>query len=67
MIDFDLIKADRRSWPFKDMKVGEVVRFTKEEKTGAQMYAHTLGRQKGMVFKTKTENTTGDLYVKRVK
>jgi hypothetical protein len=47
--------ADRISWPFRDMSVGDVVRIDdKKLQPKAQVMCHVYGRLDGMKFKTKT-------------
>lgn len=42
-----------RSWPFKDMRLGEKVRIKKSDgATKGQVYAHCYGRQAGKKFET---------------
>ena len=63
---FESIFKAPTEWPYKDMVVGEVVEISENTKR-AQVYAHSYGAANGMKFSTRTDKTTGNLYVKRIK
>lgn len=65
-MDEDIFK-DGPVWPFKTMKVGQIVSF-EENQHRAQTSAHAYGRQAEprMKFKTRTDKKTGILYIKRI-
>lgn len=55
----------RKSWPFKDLEVGQSCRIggTKSERTNAQIQAHTYAKATGKKMRTFTVD--GFLFVKR--
>ena len=65
---FDELEACARDgfWPFKDMKVGDVVDFPKELKRRAAGSAGGYAKAYGMKFKQRTDRATGTLYIKRI-
>ena len=63
---FESIFKELAEWPYKDMVVGEVVEISENTKR-AQVYAHSYGAANGMKFSTRTDKTTGNLYIKRNK
>lgn len=65
---FDELNANARDgfWPFKDMKIGDVVDFPKEMKKRASGSAGGYAKAYGMKFKQRTDKSTGKLYIKRI-
>ena len=63
---FNSLDSTKFTWPFKNMKVGDVVVFTGEQTKLAAINAHTYGRYLGFKFKTRTDRKTRDVYVKRI-
>lgn len=65
---FDELDRSARDgfWPFKDMKIGDVVEFDKEIKSRAAGSAGGYAKAYGMKFKQRTDKSTGKLYIKRI-
>lgn len=61
-VDFEC----RKKWPFKDMKVGDVICVTGCFAGKVQAYVHSYARQAGKKFTTKTDRSSGNLHVKRI-
>ena len=60
-------KSKRVSWPFLKMQVGEVIEVDKEIAKKASATITVYNCKSGMLFEKATDESTGKLYVKRVK
>ena len=58
-------EKNRTDWPFKNMKVGEVVKIKNPELVNrGQTYVHIFGKQSNQKFKTR--KVGGELFVQRL-
>lgn len=63
---FEKLDSCRMTWPFKDMKIGDVVEFPPELASRAATTASGYGSSYNMKFKRRKDKETGKMYIKRI-
>lgn len=53
-------------WPFKDMKIGDVIEFPPEMAAKAATAASGYSGTYNMKFKRRKDKSTGKMYIKRI-